>query len=65
MTQETPALGRTGHDPIERIRRSLARRITHATATGVAYIILSSRASGTVHDELREIEGSTGDLSES
>jgi hypothetical protein len=39
-----------------RTRRWLSRRITHATATGAAYLLLSTRASDTVQDALEEFE---------
>ncbi|MFB6207125.1 MAG: DUF5995 family protein [Haloglomus sp.] len=39
-----------------RARRWLARRITHATATGVAYLLLSTRASDTVQEAAADLE---------
>jgi hypothetical protein len=39
-----------------RVRRWVARRVTHATATGAAYLLLSTRASDTVHETLEAVE---------
>ncbi len=39
-----------------RVRRWFSRRITHATATGAAYLLLGTRASDTVQEALGEFE---------
>lgn len=39
-----------------RVRRWVARWVTHATATGAAYLLLSTRASDTVQEALGELE---------